>query len=275
MELVAQGVGNICSGLFGGIPATGAIARTAANVKNGGRTPIAGIVHAFTLLLILLVFMPMAALIPMPALAAILIIVAYNMSGWRECINLVKKSPKSDIIVFFTTFILTVVFDLVVAIEIGIVLAALLFMKRMADVTNVEGWTYLDEEEEDSNDSENISLKVVPKNTLVYEINGPMFFGATDKFMEIVSDVSKDVVIIRMRSVPAMDISALHSLRNVLSICKKHHVVLIFSHVNEQPMAMMQKAGFDVAVGLDNFCPTIDAALERAAGIKPYKKHSA
>lgn len=274
IELVAQGIGNIFSGLFGGIPATGAIARTAANVKNGGRTPIAGIVHALTLLLILLLFMPLAGLIPMPALAAILIVVAYNMSGWRECVNLVKKSPKSDLIVFFATFILTVIFDLVVAIEIGVVLAALLFMKRMADVTSVEGWKYIDEDEEDNNDADNISLKKVPKNTLVYEINGPMFFGAADKFMEIVSDVSKDVVIIRMRSVPAMDISALHSLWNVLRICQKHHIVLIFAHVNTQPMAMMEKASFDVAVGIENFCPTIDAALERASTIKHYKKHS-
>jgi len=272
MELVAQGLGNIFSALFGGIPATGAIARTAANVKNGGRTPIAGIVHSITLLLILLLCMPLAGLIPMPALAAILIVVAYNMSGWRDCLNLIKKSPKSDLIVFFTTFLMTVFFDLVIAIEAGMVLAALLFMKRMAEVTNVEGWKYIDEEEEDSNDSDSISLKKVPKNTLVYEINGPMFFGAADKFMEIVSDVSKDVVIIRMRSVPAMDVSALHSLRNVLSICQKHHIVLIFAHVNEHPMAMLHRAKFDVEVGLENFCPTIDAALERASTIKPYKK---
>jgi len=272
IELVAQGLGNIFSGLFGGIPATGAIARTAANVKNGGRTPIAGMVHALTLLLILLLCMPLAALIPMPALASILIVVAYNMSGWRECLSLVKKSPKSDLIVFFTTFLMTVFFDLVIAIEAGMVLAALLFMKRMAEVTNVEGWKYIDEDEEDSNDSDSISLKKVPKNTLVYEINGPMFFGAADKFMEIVSDISKDVVIIRMRSVPAMDVSALHSLWNVLRICQKHHIVLIFAHVNEHPMAMLQRSKFDVEVGLENFCPTIDAALERAATIKPYKK---
>jgi len=272
MELVAQGLGNIFSGLFGGIPATGAIARTAANVKNGGRTPIAGMVHALTLLLILLLCMPLAALIPMPALASILIVVAYNMSGWRDCVNLIKKSPKSDLIVFFTTFLMTVFFDLVIAIEAGMVLAALLFMKRMAEVTNVEGWKYIDEDEEDSNDSDSISMKKVPKNTLVYEINGPMFFGAADKFMEIVSDVSKDVVILRMRSVPAMDVSALHSLWNVLRICQKHHIVLIFAHVNEHPMAMLQRSKFDVEVGLENFCPTIDAALERAATIKPYKK---
>lgn len=270
-ELVAQGIGNIFAGLFGGIPATGAIARTAANVKNGGRTPIAGMVHSISLLLILLILMPVAALIPMPALAAILIVVAYNMSEWRECVSLVKKAPKSDIIVFFITFILTVVFDLVIAIEIGIVLAALLFMKRMAEVTKIEGWKYLDEEE-DNNDLENISLRVVPKNILVYEINGPMFFAATDKFMDLVADVSKDVIIIRMRSVPAMDVSALHSLWNVFRICQKNHVTLVFAHVNDQPMSMMQKAEFDVAVGVDNFCPSIDAALERAALIAPYKK---
>lgn len=271
MELIAQGVANIFSGLFGGIPATGAIARTAANVKNGGRTPIAGIVHSITLLLILLILMPVAALIPMPALAAILIIVAYNMSEWRECVSLVKKAPKSDIIVFFITFILTVVFDLVIAIEIGIVLAALLFLKRMADVTNIEGWKYIDEEE-DNNDTEHISLRVVPKNTLVYEINGPMFFAATDKFMEIVSDVSKDVIIIRMRSVPAMDVSALHSLWGVLRTCQKNNVQLVLSHVNEQPMNMMQKAGFVEALGEGNICPNIDTALERAAEIAPLSK---
>lgn len=190
-ELIGQGLGNIAAALFGGIPATGAIARTAANVKNGGRTPVAGMVHSVTLLLILVFLMPLAKMIPMPALAAILIMVAYNMSGWRDCINLVKKSPKSDILVFATTFFLTVIFDLVVAIEVGIVLAAILFMKRMADVTNVEGWTYIDEEEENTQDPDQIGLKVVPKDTLVYEINGPMFFGAADKFIEVVSDVSR------------------------------------------------------------------------------------
>ena len=275
-ELVAQGVGNIAAALFGGIPATGAIARTAANVKNGGRTPVAGMVHSLVLLLILLIFMPLAALIPMPALAAILMMVAYNMSGWRECVTLVRKAPKSDIIVFFITFLLTVIFDLVVAIEIGVVLAALLFMKRMADVTSIEGWKYLDDEEEsESEEGENLSLRPVPKNILVYEINGPMFFAATDKFMEIVSDVSKDVIIIRMRAVPAMDVSALKTLWNVLRTCQKNNVKLIFSHVNEQPMNMMKKAEFDTAVGIENFCPNIDTALARAEEIAPVRKKTA
>ncbi len=264
-ELIGQGLGNIAAALFGGIPATGAIARTAANVKNGGRTPVAGMVHSVTLLLILVFLMPLAKMIPMPALAAILIMVAYNMSGWRDCINLVKKSPKSDILVFATTFFFTVIFDLVVAIEVGIVLAAILFMKRMADVTNVEGWTYIDEEEENTQDPDQIGLKVVPKDTLVYEINGPMFFGAADKFIEVVSDVSRKVVILRMRSVPAMDVSALHSLYSVLETCRKENVTLVFSHVNEQPRSVMKKAGFDREVGMENFCANIDEALIRAA----------
>ena len=183
MELIAQGAGNITSALFGGIPATGAIARTAANVKNGGRTPVAGMVHAVTLLLILVVLMPYAALIPMPAIAAILFMVAYNMSEWRKFLHLLKTSPKSDIIVLVSTFVLTVVFDLVVAIEVGIVLAAMLFMKRMSEETEVEGWKYVDEE--DDNDPDSISLRVVPKGTIVYEISGPLFFGAADKILKI------------------------------------------------------------------------------------------
>lgn len=267
MELIAQGVGNIFSGLFGGLPATGAIARTAANVKNGGKTPIAGIVHAITLLLILLVFMPLAALIPMPTLAAILIMVAYNMSEWRVFVDLLKTAPKSDAIVLVTTFLLTVIFDLVVAIEVGIVLAALLFMKRMADVTDVQGWKYLKEEDYDEDtDSENINLKVVPKHTLVYEINGPMFFGAADKFMNITKEekIKPKVIILRMRSVPAMDATALHSLKKVMKACKKDNITLIFSHVQPQPMSVMSKAGFFQEVGEENFCSNIDSALERA-----------
>jgi len=182
MELVAQGAGNIASALFGGIPATGAIARTAANIKNGGRTPIAGMVHAVTLLLILVVLMPYAALIPMPAIAAILFMVAYNMSEWRKFLNLCKTAPKSDILVLVLTFGLTVIFDLVIAIEVGIVLAAILFMKRMSDVTEVEGWKYV---EDDENDVDSISLRKVPEHTLVYEISGPLFFGAADKILKI------------------------------------------------------------------------------------------
>lgn len=266
MELIAQGAGNIFSSLFGGIPATGAIARTAANIKNGGRTPIAGMVHSVTLLLILVVLMPYAALIPMPTIAAILFMVAYNMSEWREFVNLLKKSPKSDILVLVSTFALTVIFDLVVAIEVGILMAAILFMKRMSEVAGVQSWSYLDEDlsEDDLSDPDHIRKKRVPKNTLVYEINGPMFFGAADKFMEISLDSHVKVVILRMRSVPAMDVNALHALNKVLKKCQKKHITLILSHVQEQPLKMMQKAGFDQAVGLENFCANIDAALERA-----------
>ncbi len=268
MELVAQGAGNLCSAIFGGIPATGAIARTAANIKNGGRTPVAGMVHSVVLLLILVLLMPYAALIPMPAIAAILFVVAYNMSEWREFAALIKTSPKSDIIVMVTTFGLTVIFDLVVAIEVGIVMAAFLFMKRMADVSDVHGWKYLDpemeEQEDELMDPENIRLKKVPRNTVVYEINGPMFFGAADKFMNISLDSKVKVVILRMRSVPAMDANALHALKNVYRKCEKRQITLLFSHVQEQPLHMMQKAGFDQIAGTENFCENIDAALNRA-----------
>ena len=263
-ELIAQGLGNIGSALFGGIPATGAIARTAANVKNGGRTPVAGMVHSIVLVLILVVLMPYAALIPMPTIAAILFVVAYNMCGYKEFIRLIKKAPKSDVIVLLLTFVLTVVFDLVVAIEIGIVVAAFLFMKRMSDTAEIKGWKYVEEEEYDA---DSINLRVVPANTLVYEINGPMFFAAAGKFMEISLDPSVNVIILRMRSVPAMDVTALHTLENVLQICKKREITLLLSHVMEQPMSMMRRAGFDKAVGEDNFCENIDAALKRAESL--------
>lgn len=262
-ELIGQGVGNIMSALFGGIPATGAIARTAANVKNGGRTPIAGIVHSITLLIILVVLMPYTSLIPMSVLGAILIIVAYNMAGIPKCIRLCKKAPKSDIIVFAVTFILTVFFDLVVAIEVGLIVAAALFLKRMVETTDVKGWKYIDEE----NDPDNIGLKVVPDKTFVYEINGPLFFAMTDKVMDIVKDTSEDVLILRMRAVPAIDASALHIFYEILDTCKRAGITLVFSHVNEQPMKMLQKAGFDKEVGVENFCPNIDTALLRAKEI--------
>lgn len=263
-ELIAQGIGNIFSGLFGGIPATGAIARTAANIKNGGRTPIAGMVHAVTLLLILVILMPYAALIPMPAIAAILFMVAYNMSGWREFLALVKTSPKSDICVLIVTFVLTVVFDLVVAIEVGMVIAAILFMKRMSDVTEVHGWKYI----EDENDPEGIDLRVVPQDTIVYEISGPMFFAAADKILKITIQDTTHKLILRMRSVNAIDATAMHSLEQLLERCIKSKVQLILSHVNEQPMSVMQKAGFDQAVGIENFFAHIDEALKRAEDLQ-------
>lgn len=260
MELIAQGIGNVGSALFGGIPATGAIARTAANIKNGGRTPIAGMVHAIVLVLILVVLMPYAALIPMPCIAAILFMVAYNMSGWRTFVSLCKSAPKSDILVLVLTFALTVIFDLVVAIEVGIVLAAILFMKRMSDETEVEGWKYVDDEE----DPDSISLRVVPEHTLVYEVSGPMFFGAADKIMTISVKEDTKCLVIRMRSVNALDATAMHSMEQLYDMCEKKKIQMILSHVNEQPKSVMDKAGFSQKVGEKNFCAHIDDALARA-----------
>ena len=263
MELVAQGVGNACSALFGGIPATGAIARTAANVKNGGRTPVAGMVHAAVLLLILVFLMPYAALIPMPAIAAVLFMVAYNMSEWREFVEIVRTAPKSDWAVLVITCLLTVVFDLVMAIGVGLVLACLLFMKRMSDVTDIYGWKYLEKYEE-GQDSERIDLKPVPSHTMVFEVNGPMFFGAADKISKVALAEGKRVLILRMRGVPAMDTTALNSLKKLEKACEKRGTVLILSHVNPQPMSVMEKAGFVDKVGRENFCGCIDEALRRA-----------
>lgn len=271
MELVAQGAGNITSAVFGGIPATGAIARTAANIKNGGRTPIAGMVHAFVVLIILVLLMPYAKSFPMPAIAAILFVVAYNMCGWRGILNTCKTAPKSDIIVLFTTLILTVVFDLVVAIVAGMILTAFLFMKRMADVTEVHGWVYVDDED---SDPDNIALKKVPDNTRVYEINGPMFFGASDKFSYMLDDTNIDVLCIRMRNVPAIDATGVETLDKITKRCKKHNISVIFSHVNEQPMQAMEKAGFVERIGKENFCDHIDNALLRAEELEKIAKES-
>ena len=263
MELIAQGAGNACSALFGGIPATGAIARTAANIRNGGRSPIAGMVHAVVLLLILVFLMPYASMIPMPAIAAILFMVAYNMSEWRQFLDVIKTAPKSDIAVLVITFGLTVVFDLVLAIGVGLVLASLLFMKRMSDVADIYGWKYLEDYNE-GEDKERIDLKPVPKHASVFEITGPMFFGAADKIAKISPDAGKRVLILRMRSVPAMDATALNSLKKLHAHCQREQVTLIFSHVNQQPMAMMTKAGFADAIGQENFTDNIDSALKRA-----------
>ena len=265
MELVAQGAGNIGSALFGGIPATGAIARTAANIKNGGRTPIAGMVHSVVLVLILVILMPYAALIPMPTIAAILFMVAYNMCQWRTFVHLCKTAPKSDIIVLVVTFVLTVVFDLVVAIEVGMILAGIMFMKRMSDEAEVKGWEYRDADEADP---DSISLRQVPKHVRVYEITGPMFFGMSGLISNItVKDFTK-VLIIRMRGVPALDVTALKSLEELYETCKKKDVTLVFSHVNEQPYKTMEKAGFIEKVGKENFCAHIDDALKHASDIR-------
>lgn len=259
-ELIAQGVGNIFSGLFGGIPATGAIARTAANVKNGGKTPVAGIVHALVLLLVLVVLMPYAAWIPMPVIAAILFMVAYNMCEWRQFVDICKTAPKSDITVLVLTFILTVVFDLVVAIEFGLLAAAFLFIKRMVDVTYIRPWTYVDEK----NVSEENRLKPVPPKTQVYEIDGPMFFATSDKIASIPIKRGIKTIILRMRNIPAIDASALRAIEGVYDYCQKRGITLLFSHVNEQPLAAMQKANFYEKVGEENFLENIDEALEYA-----------
>ena len=259
MELVAQGVGNAASALFGGIPATGAIARTAANIKNGGRSPVAGMVHAAVLLAVLVLLMPYAALIPMPCIAAILFQVAYNMSGWRTVVKVVKRSPKSDIAVLAVTFFLTVAFDLVVAIVVGLSLACLLFMKRMADVAEIREWEYV----EDTGDDQG-RMKPVPPHVMVYEISGPMFFGAADKIPHLEPSAGRRVLILRMRSVPAMDITALNSLQRLCEECRESGIAVIFSHVNDQPMSVFRKSGLFERVGAENFAANIDAALTRA-----------
>lgn len=288
-ELVAQGAGNIVSALFGGIPATGAIARTAANIKNGGRTPVAGMVHAGVLLLILVILMPYASWIPMPTIAAILFMVAYNMCQWRTFARLAKTAPKSDIAVLVITFFLTVVFDLVVAIEVGMVLSCLLFMKRMSDEMGVRSWLRVEEVEDQQREAEEASrgakktmsveeaqlkaaaeeinpakLRQIPMELAVYELTGPLFFGAADRINQIeVNEVTR-CLILRMRAVPAADSTAMNSMTALCERCKKNGVTLILSHVNEQPMRAMEKAGFVDLVGRENFCRNIEEALDHA-----------
>ena len=263
MELVAQGAGNIASALFGGIPATGAIARTAANIKNGGRTPVAGMVHSITLVIVLVVLMPYAGMIPMPTIAAILFIVAYNMCQWRTFLQLVKTAPKSDILVLVVTFVLTVLFDLVVAIEIGMILACLLFIKRMSEETKAESWVYTD----DDTVAVNENLRKLPAEIRVYEVSGPLFLGASDAIEHIVVEESAKCLVLRMRAVPALDSTAMNALTALTKTCESKGVTIVFSHVNEQPMKVMKKAGFVALAGEENFCPNITAALERAEEI--------
>lgn len=262
MELIAQGAGNMTSALFGGIPATGAIARTAANIKNGGRTPVAGMVHAVTLLLILVVLMPFAGLIPMPTIAAILFMVAYHMCGWRKCVSLIKTAPKSDSIVLGITFALTVVFDLVVAIEIGILFTCLLFLRRMSEVTEVDIWKPADEEA--AQEEERLT---VPAHIRVYEISGPLFFAVADKIMRITLTPEDKCLILRMRSVNAIDATAMQSLEELYLSCQEKGITLILSHLREQPMRVMKKTGFLDKVGSKNCCRHIEEALQRAENL--------
>ena len=262
-ELIAQGAGNICSGLFGGIPATGAIARTAANVKNGGRTPVSGMVHALVLLLVLVVLMPYAAWIPMPVIAAILFMVAYNMCEWRHFVHICKTAPKSDILVLVVTFLLTVIFDLVVAIEIGMIIAVVMFMKRMADVTHIRVWKTAD----DDVDGELGRYKKVPEKTAVFEIHGPMFFAATEKFAQITIPEDVKVVILRMRNVLSLDATAMRTLDSIYAICEKRGAQLVLSHVNKQPYQALKKASFTDKIGEESIKLNIDEALAYAEDI--------
>lgn len=258
MELVAQGMGNIASVLFGGIPATGAIARTAANIKNGGRTPIAGMVHSVVLLLVLLFLMPYAGLIPMPTIAAILFMVAYNMSEWKKFVHIVKTAPRLDMAVMVVTFVLTVIFDLVVAIEIGMILALLVFMKNSSEQASVKSWDY-------NTDKSGETLREIPKNVRVYEVSGPMFFGAADKILDIKLKDYTRFLILRMRSVPTIDSTAMSFIEILYQKCKEQGVTLILSHVNPQPLEVMKRSGFYDELGEKSFCKHIDEALELAS----------
>ena len=269
MELVAQGVANIVTPLFGGIPATGAIARTATNIKNGGRTPVAGIIHALVLLLITLFFGQFAKLIPMATLAAILVIVAYNMSEWRSFVE-IFKSPKSDLIVLLTTFGLTVIFDLTIAIQVGMVLAVILFMRSMAMVTNVGVITReLKDDDEESFDANAIENKKVPDNVEVFEINGPFFFGAVSKFRDAIRFIENPpkVLIIRMRNVPAIDGTGIHALEEVYHESSKKGTQLVLSGVHTQPLMALDQSGFLKTVGEQNVLGNIDDALDRSREI--------
>lgn len=260
-ELIAQGAANIGSALFGGIPATGAIARTAANIKNGGRTPVSGMVHSAVLVTVLVALMKYAAWIPMPAIAAILIHVAYNMCGFKTFVNLLKTSPKSDIIVLFSTFVLTVVFDLVVAIEFGVVAACILFMKRMSEESGVKGWRYSEREDDDK------PLMEVPSHVSVYEFSGPMFFAVAKQITEIAVKPQITCIILRMRSVMSLDTDALRSFEVLVKKCEEKGATVIMSHVNAQPMKAMKKSGLYDLIGAENFCPDINSAMERGRNL--------
>lgn len=270
IELIAQGVANLASPIFGGIPATGAIARTMTNINNGGRTPIAGIVHAVVLLLIFLFLMPLAKYIPMACLAGVLVVVSYGMSGWRSFLALMKN-PKSDVTVLLITFFLTIIFDLTIAIEVGLIIACLLFMRRMSETTDVH--VISNEINPDDEDSDmhlgNIEHLTIPKGVEVYEINGPYFFGAGNRFEEIMATLGDrpQVRIIRMRKVPFVDSTGIHNLTNLCEMSQKEGIQIVLSGVTEKVHSQLNKAGFYDIVGQDNICSHIDIALDRAKEI--------
>lgn len=267
-ELIGQGIANLCSPLFGGIPATGAIARTMTNINNGGRTPVAGIVHAAVLLLIFLVFMPLAQYIPMACLAGVLVVVSYNMSGWRTFRELLAN-PKSDVAVLLITFLLTVLFDLTIAIEVGLVIACLLFMRRMAETTRVSVIT----EEIDPNEESDVETHEehlpIPAGVEVYEINGPYFFGIANKFEDVMATMADrpKVRIIRMRRVPFIDSTGLHNLKNLCTMNHREGTHIVLSGVEPAVREVLEHAGFDALLGRDHICASINEALEVARHI--------
>ena len=268
-ELIAQGVANLASPIFGGIPATGAIARTMTNINNGGRTPVAGIVHAAVLLMIFLFLMPLAQYIPMACLAGVLVIVSYNMSGWRSFAS-IMKNPKSDVIVLLVTFLLTVIFDLTIAIEVGLICACLLFMRRMAESTDVKVISDEIDPEEEQSDFQmgNLEHLTIPEGVEVYEINGPYFFGAGNKFEDLMSTMGHKrpkVRIIRMRKVPFVDSTGIHNLTNLCLMSQKEGIQVVLSGVNPKVQAVLHKAGFDQMLGEENICSHINLALARAS----------
>ena len=264
-ELIAQGTANLITPLFGGIPATGAIARTMTNINNGGKTPVAGIIHAIVLLLILLFLMPLAQYIPMACLAGVLVIVSYNMSEWRTFRSLMKN-PKSDVSVLLVTFFLTVIFDLTIAIEVGLLIAMFLFMKRVAETTHVsvvKDEIDLSDDGEIHHDKEVLSL---PKGVEVYEIDGPFFFGVASKFDDIMHNMGDKpkIRIIRMRKVPFMDSTGLHNLENLFRLSQAEHIHMILSGVNEHVRRVLVKSGFDKKIGTENICSNINEAVAKA-----------
>ncbi|MGN0161451.1 MAG: SulP family inorganic anion transporter [Lachnospiraceae bacterium] len=263
MELIAQGLANVILGIFGCIPATGGVARGIASAKNGARTPIAAIVHSIMLLVFLIFLMPFIKLVPLCVLAAILMVVSYNMFNVKAMLAY-RKAPKSDAAVLITSCVLTFAFDLVLAIEVGMILACGLFMKRMSEQSEIKSWKYYDGE----NDPDSINLRQVPQHVRVYEISGPLFFGAADRIAEITIKDFTRCLVIRMRGVPSLDATAMQALDALYERCHANNVQIIFSHVNEQPYKTMKKNGFIEKIGADNFCKNIDAALERAAGLQ-------
>ena len=271
-ELIAQGVANMVTPLIGGIPATGAIARTMTNINNGGRTPVAGIVHAVVLALIYLFLMPLVQFIPMACLAGILVVVSYNMSEWRS-FKAILKNPKSDIIVLLVTFFLTVIFDLTIAIEVGVLIACLLCMKRMAETTNVSVLSDEIDPNADSDVQGNLDHLTIPEGVKVYEINGPYFFGIGNKFEEMMGDMGgrAKVRIIRMRKVPFIDSTGVHNLQNMCKMCSQMGVKVVLSGVNPKVMKVIEDAGMDDVVGKENICSHINIALKRAEEILSQK----